>query len=303
MSWESFVSDYHIESKRGSGGTNLEIRCPLCSNDHGKHMGVSLESSSWGCWRNEDHRGKNPARLIRAILRCSPEEAQAISANYFGNLGNLFSERKERKVQAEFKMPPQFFQFGYDEVEERRFKAYLESRRLDSEYCIRRFDLRWTAGRLGSRIVVPQKEDGRWVSWVARSIDPTDRNRYIACSEGEGGEEPIKFMFDQDNCRGGDTLVVGEGVFDAIPIISAMIAEVSATATYGKVLTAWQLALLAGISKNYRRVLLGWDEDAFAGIFKVMFKNDLFLPNFRPTFLGKQDWGSMTRPQIKGVLK
>jgi hypothetical protein len=58
---------------------NVAIHCPFCgSADEGQHMSVNLHGQGFRCFRRPDHRGKNPARLVQAILGCTWERAQAL---------------------------------------------------------------------------------------------------------------------------------------------------------------------------------------------------------------------------------
>lgn len=57
----------------------ITIHCPLCGErDPGLHMGIALDGHFWGCWRDAAHRGRRPARLVQALLRCSWQEAVAL---------------------------------------------------------------------------------------------------------------------------------------------------------------------------------------------------------------------------------
>lgn len=69
--WIEFCEQNLIEYiDRGAnvGRGNIAIRCPFCINDPSHHMGLSLEGKGWGCWRDSDHSGKNPFRLVAELL-------------------------------------------------------------------------------------------------------------------------------------------------------------------------------------------------------------------------------------------
>jgi hypothetical protein len=80
--WIAFLDKHGIEyTERGPSTAkgNVYTHCPFCvASDQGRHMGISLNGKGWGCWRETTHRGKNPVRLIQALLQCSWSEAQGM---------------------------------------------------------------------------------------------------------------------------------------------------------------------------------------------------------------------------------
>jgi len=62
-------------TKRG----NVNVKCPFCGNDDpSEHMGIELSTAKWGCWRNNSHRGKNFAFLLKELLGISFKDAARI---------------------------------------------------------------------------------------------------------------------------------------------------------------------------------------------------------------------------------
>ena len=68
---------YHTKHKNCKRG-NVVIDCPFCTNAEGKfHMGVD-KSGRFGCWKNQEHRGKRPHKLLVTLLKISPGEANRL---------------------------------------------------------------------------------------------------------------------------------------------------------------------------------------------------------------------------------
>src|ERR1700678_739755 len=83
--WVAFLSSRNIHYEtRGPNVAhgNVTVHCPFCGPaDSSTHMSISIEGHGWRCWRNHSHKGKNPVRLVQAILGCSWEVANATVGN------------------------------------------------------------------------------------------------------------------------------------------------------------------------------------------------------------------------------
>src|SRR5229473_3315925 len=84
MNWMDFLDDNHIEFvTRGSNTKRGEIsvQCPWCRDDDpSEHLGIG--PNGWGCLRDASHRGRQPHRLVQALLGSSYLVARLTVAQY-----------------------------------------------------------------------------------------------------------------------------------------------------------------------------------------------------------------------------
>ena len=301
--WLSFCNDNRIPHRPGSGRKNIEIRCPYCGiSDQSKNMGLSLDSTKWGCWREKDHRGISPAKLIRELLKCSHSEAMGLARTYF-EWNGTFIGRKEDISFVSISKPPEFHPFTFNDRNESHFINYIENRGLDPEVIARRFDLHYAMqGNFSWRLVTPIKFEHRWYTYVARAISKQDPIRYKACPKEITTTRPADFLFDYDNLSGGKLLVVVEGLFDVFKISSTFIPGVHATCLFGKVITSHQILLLQKLALKYDKIAISLDPDAYAGGVQMLINLQWFISNLIFIPVNTCDWGDKEIPTIKKEL-
>ena len=83
MDWINFFQSrniHFVDSGANVVRGNVACRCPWCGgNDPSEHMSINLEGKGFRCWRQPLHSGKNPAKLIQALLNCSWDQANQIA--------------------------------------------------------------------------------------------------------------------------------------------------------------------------------------------------------------------------------
>lgn len=301
MSWLEFISDYKIAFRKGTAHY-LDIHCPLCGpNDHSFHLGLSLKTTYYTCWKDSSHRGRKPEWLIKELLSCSLAEAENIAASYFQLTFNQTAPTKEENLA--FDPPAEFHEFGSDPMLEQRFLEYIRSRGFDPSYVIPRFKLHWCiSGRYAYRIIVPVTVNGRWYSFTGRTISDTEPKRYITASKDNGHNSPTDFLFDEDNLTDGKLLLITEGPFDAMSITSAMIPGVQATALFGQILNPLQKTKLIELTTQYEQIALALDKDAERTSIKIFNQLNWYLPNLINIVPTGKDWNSMSKQEIKKLL-
>lgn len=287
--WRAFLDrhgiSYQVQKK------DLYIHCPFCgASDGGRHMGVSVVGKGWGCWKQNTHRGRSPERLIQALLGCSWVEAQRLAgsgagpgltaaggfmaavegalgkAPPAGTPGPLLAPKEFRPLQP----PIKFLQ--------RPFWEYLGDRGFTGrqvETLADHFDLRWCMeGEWAYRLIIPVRDHTRaWCTWTGRAINDNAKVRYktlTADPDKAGVRAPVargpitNMLLDMPNLvKGGDTLVIAEGPFDAMRL-SLFAGEYNARATclFGKAISKEQVDLLAELRPLYRDMVLLLDPDA-----------------------------------------
>lgn len=268
--------------KRGE----INIQCPFCgSADPSHHMGLNLESGFWACWRNREHRGKSPLRLLVRLLGVSYYQARQIAGlredyvdpDGFSAMVSRLMQRdqvdKVEHVRQEFlQYPPEFGRL-YDSPP--RFWEYLASIRgfgaatntLERDYDIR-FAVR---GAFRDRIILPYFLDGALVAWTGRAIAQAVV-RYRDLDRADCLVPPKETLYNVD-CRldGGKVLVVVEGPLDALKIdVFGRSAAVRAVALSTNSITEQQIYLLEETAPAFRTVAVMMDMASELGVVDSM---------------------------------
>ena len=243
IDWQQILTDHRIEYvDRGPNVSRgeLNIQCPFCgSADPSHHLGLNLDTGWWSCWRNQNHRGKSPIRLLMQLLRISylrarelaglgddyidPDGFDAVAARVMGRDQVVRME----EVRRDFISLPKEFESADRKLLSgaytyRRHLKYLENRgfpirdlpKLCAKYHIQAAHF----GQYRDRIILPYYVNGELVTWTGRAI--ADANvRYLDLSV-EDSLIPAKQTFYNHDCliTGGRTLLVVEGPFDVLKL-------------------------------------------------------------------------------------
>lgn len=259
--------------KRGE----INIKCPFCgSADPSHHMGLNLESGYWACWRNENHRGKSPLRLLMALLHIpywkarevaglgetfiDPEGFDAVAARV---LGRLKLEQGQSPFRKEFLRFPSDFAplLG---VSCRRHLAYLRSRGFDMlEDLVDLYDLQRGGGVWQDRVIIPYFIGQDLVAWTGRAIAYSSlRYRDLEVDECL---VPIKETVYNYDCiaKGGKVLVLVEGPVDALKIdFYGRTVGVRAVALSTNSITDEQAFMLEEAEDQFERKLVMMDQSS-----------------------------------------
>lgn len=284
--WIRFLDHHKIEYvTRGSSvvAGNVACHCPFCGTaDQSHHMGISLAGHGWGCWRNKAHRGKNPVRLVAALLGVSQVQARSLvgydtsnvsDATLFGRVSSLFNSPTQTAPPEPLKFPSEIKRLDWSNAKPSMFFDYLYSRGYSHEEAVtacQKFWLRYAmSGEFSYRLIFPiRDEQGELVSWTGRAIAPDQSIRYKTLSLTKGsprahGPATDYLLREQQLHRGNDVLVVCEGPFDAMRIETVCSEHnVSATCLFTKTASELQIAKLGALSKHFRTKFLLLDQDA-----------------------------------------
>jgi hypothetical protein len=280
--------------KRGE----INIQCPFCgSADPSHHMGLNLESGFWACWRNRDHRGKSPLRLLVKLLGVSYYQARQIAGlrddyvdpeGFDAMVSRLMGRNgvdKVEHVRKEFlQFPPEF-----EDLHEApdRFYNYLRDERdfgaVGTRDLARLYGVRYARrGAFRERVILPYYMDERLVAWTGRAVAPATV-RYRDLDRAECLVAPKETLFNLD-CRldGGRALIVVEGPIDALKIdVFGRGASVRAVALSTNSITEEQVYLLEETAPAFDRVLVMMDMASDLGVVDSMrLRQDLrSIPN------------------------
>lgn len=280
--------DQHGIKYRTSGANvsrgNIAIHCPFCGpDDPSEHLSVNIEGKGWRCWRHPDHRGKSPARLVRALLNCSMDKAREIVGHSifipedFGDrVKALMSSGQALENFDSFDMPREFMKFR-GKPTSRPFVRYLRDRGytdLQISKMTRRYGLRYCIdGSYAGRIIFPVTYDDELVSWTGRSISPNATLRYKTLTTDEESAEREGYKpalgaishyllwFDDLEYYGGDTLVMVEGPFDALKVdVLGRREGIRATCFFTAAPTEAQIDMLHALARRFDRMVLLLDK-------------------------------------------
>lgn len=297
FNWRAFLDQHRIpyvtegpNTPRGS----LGIKCPFCGEaDPSEHMVLRPFGNYWSCWRDREHRGGNPAKLVQALLGCSFSQAYDITAGSTGpaiteNLDDQIEEALQRRSVSKSDSPidlypewPASFRPFTDGYAARPFLEYLSKRGFHKltrkpEILTSRYDLHYcVTGSFKGRIIFPVIQAGKLISWTGRSIyqASTKIHRYKSLTTDrqkarEMGLDPAAAPLNnallwQDSLDGGEILVIVEGPFDALRV--RYLGEhdgIHATCLFTSMPTNSQVSLIRGLAPKYRRIIILLDSDA-----------------------------------------
>ncbi len=293
-----------VNVKRG----NINIKCPFCSDDPSDHMGISLTTGYWSCWRNDFHRGKRPERLIRAITGCTWDEAAQIAGSdkivedaTFDDLKQRLADTEDKEEQIEELEFEDAFRKIKNDGYGMKFISYLHKRGFtsDTRKLIKQYGLmRCMSGRFKYRLIFPFHMDGKLIGWTGRTISKKDKLRYLSYPN----DTTIKrflYNYDQANKTGGQRLVVVEGPFDCLKVdFYGQHYGVRAVGLLGVSTTEAQLALISRLSRRFDEVAFLMDSNALAQSMSIQSKMMVLRPLVLSLPRGVDDPGDLTKDQV-----
>lgn len=325
--WQTFLDrqgiDYTVQKK------DLYIHCPFCGgSDSGRHMGISTVGRGWGCWRQNTHRGKAPERLVQALTGCSFVEAQRITGRgagaalvgpgaFMAAVEGALGKTPPAPTPSPLVKPKAMHRLRdvgsgvifWDYLERRGFTTRQVRRLIDV------YDLHYAiTGDWAYRLVLPvPDEKGNWYTWTARAITDHAKVRYKTLTADPDKAKPgdpvargpiTDMLLDLPRLfKGGRTLVVAEGPFDAMRL--AMFTDdynARATCLFGKAISNAQVELLARLRPLYDDIVLVLDPDA---AFDVMELQTRLAPVGVLSHLlrGEEDPGGMSASAIRDLMR
>lgn len=294
INWQRICDDNRIpyidrgaNVKRGE----ISVHCPMCgSADPSYHMGLNLENGYWACWRNQNHRGRSPVRLLIALLGISyrkaleiagldasyvdPEGFDAVAARLMKQHG--FTKIEEINHKREFLQFPREFVPITGKGRTRRCWEYLAFDRtfgaIDTIKLCAQYDIHTaTDGPFRDRVVLPYYLNEELVSWTGRAIaDATIRYRDL---DVESSLVPPKETLFNHDCGhvGGHVLVVVEGPIDALKLdYFGRDWGLRAVSLSTNSITDQQVFLLEDLSARFQRCMIMMDNKSQLGIIDSM---------------------------------
>lgn len=310
----------HIDRGPNVKRGELNIRCPFCgSADPSFHMGLNLETGYWACWRNNNHRGKSPLRLIMALLQVpywkarevaglsadfvDPEGFTAIAARILGRDGLMTSEKAP---PARFLDLPRDFEYIEQSGPGYRHFSYLRDARGFGTFTgqvARRYELCCGGDVWRDRVIFPYFLDGHLVTWTGRSINGHPI-RYRDLEVNESLVAPKHTLYNHDVIlQPALALVVVEGPMDTLKLdLFGKAYGVRAVGLSTNSMTDDQLFILTEVAEQFHRVIFMMDNASALGIVDTMrmraqvshIKNSTITP----VPFGKKDAGELKPAEV-----
>jgi hypothetical protein len=293
VDWIEFFEAHNIpfvEHGPNTSQGNVAIKCCWCgADDDSEHLSVSLEGRGFRCWRQPLHAGKNPAKLVQALLNVSWVEAcriagsgKTLPSDFMGKIRSKLEKPEPVIRPNNLKLPPEFKKFSYL-PSSHPFHHYLAQRGFEiTSKNIAEISDRWgiyysTQGLYKGRIIFTVKSEGRLVGWTGRTIYPTELVRYKTLTDDpekakERGEEPAPYpitdyllFWDLILESNADTIVLCEGPFDAWRINLLGWADgIVATCFFTSALSDQQMNLLYDMLPGFQNKYLMLDQNTYA---------------------------------------
>lgn len=326
--WQSFLERQGIDFATSGPSTskdNLYVHCPFCGEaDQGHHMGISIKGKGWGCWREQSHRGRNPARLIQALTGCSWEEANRTAggrkllsgagAGLLGAVQGLLGKREDADSRGKLELPKNFRRLCSGKNIHYRYMRDRGFSKEAVETLVEQFDIRVCppGDKLWSwRIILPVYDmDLELQTWTARALgDANVRYRTLTADpdkivDGKLARGPITdYLLNAEKVgSGGEFLVLAEGPFDALNLsLSVHRYGAQASCLFGKAISASQMDTLAMLRPYYKKVFLLLDPDAATAAMRM--SSQLQALNVKLVLLkGSDDPGDMGPVKLHKLL-
>ena len=264
-------------------GEWIGVQCPFCG-DHSNHLGINLQSRAMSCWRC----GKR--HLISLI--CQYEKGDMWVAE---RILREFQDRSaiENLNNQALKSFPEQTELPREST--KTFSSlhshYLQSRGFDPDSTISKYDLYAThnIGAYKFRLIIPVYFNGGLVNYTSRDITDKSNLPYKTCPDDQA-VRPIKScLYNWDTVT--NTVIVVEGPLDAWKIGDGCVA------TFGKVVTKQQLALLIKV----KRVFVMFDSDASLEAARLVANLSTVVDKVETIFLREGDPADLDDTAIQWV--
>jgi DNA primase len=245
-----------------SNEDRVRTMCPMCSDTTG-HLYILLSAGLAYCQKCK-YDPKSPIRFISdvegiplgEVIKRAGESFTPLDTTVEDIVSKLFDEEEDtyeyEVMSLDHNFVPVLEEIGVAPLDRVRQRAvtYLEDRGVTKEQMLR-YDMRYCYdGTYAGRIVVPCFYKGDIVTFVARDLSGYSSRKYL----NPTGNKQSDFLYNYD-AIGTDTVVVTEGVFDAIS--ASLVAP--AVASFGKSLSERQVSFLNSV----KNVIFYWDKDAY----------------------------------------
>ena len=211
---------YRTSGKNVSKG-EYSICCPYCGEAK-FHCGINPSKGLFNCWKCSE-KG-NIVRLVAKIKNVSFIEAKEIISPT-SELKKVLEERNKVVEEPiiipnkDFKLPLHTYRFDYNIT-----NMWQE---IALNFLKDKYDLSWNDiiladlhynvhGRYKNSIIIPFYLNGKMVNFISRSWDKNNKKRYDNCPNELSLVNVKKMVYNYNNVKGKQQIIIVEGCFDAI---------------------------------------------------------------------------------------
>lgn len=329
LNWLRILASYGVEYiERGANVKrgNVNIRCPFCGNaDPSHHMGLNLDTGAWGCWRNQNHRGKSPLRLLMRLLGVSyhkaceiagitddyidPDGFDALAARLMGRQALIAAAPSQRSF---LQFPKAFRAITAVGATARAWTYMTEVRGFDEaglESLVDNYGVRFDAtGDFRDRVILPFYMDEVLVTWTGRAITATSL-RYKDLDLDTSIVPAKETLFNHDAAyAGGRRLVLVEGPMDALKLdVYGRKFGVRAVALATNSIQEEQIFILDEVADRFGRIEVMMDNASTLGVVDSMRMKGRLSQIKNLTFVpvpgGRKDAGDLTPGEVVAFCK
>lgn len=296
---------------------NVNIKCPYCGQgDPSHHLGVSLESGVWGCWRDHSHSGGSLVKLISAASGASKASIVSALKRYAKgpsteeiDLDDLFDDEddEETEVVKTIEMPKSLIRVDTTVLGQRVFD-FLVSRGFTKQHVlslIDEYDLRYAkTGEWAHRVVVPVRSvQGDLVNLTGRAIGKA-KIRYKTLADSDEVSNIREFVLGEDQLSrdGGDVLYVVEGPFDRLKVdFYGQAYGKRAVCMFGSWINDTQVERITLLAEKFERVSILLDSGAFSNALAIAKALGHLNPAVSALPPGVSDPGELTERQVRNL--
>ena len=223
----------------------VSLPCPFCKGGRdGNHLGYSPKYKVFTCWRCGRH---TVGEVLAALLGKPKRDAVQYALERYP--ADAFSALREQKT---YERPYELELIGSKTPDEVHVR-YLNSRHIDTDWLVDRYDARFTKEHKTHRwrVILPIWHTNRYVSYVGRDVTGEASHRYLTCFP-ENEVYDIKLCLFGMQRAIGDTVIVVEGPFDALRIGEGAIATLG---------SGWKNEQARLIGTRFRRSYILFDAE------------------------------------------
>jgi hypothetical protein len=307
VNWPKLLSRHgvaYVERGPSTSRGNIYVRCPWCAEaDRGHHMGVSTEGHGWGCWRNVRHRGRDPARLLAALLSIPEVKARALIGNTAtvlddGDLASTVHRLLDDPAPAPegvLTVPDSFRRLSDRGRGSDLFFEYIQRRgytRVQAAEVSDMYNLMYAmGGPFAYRLIFPVRDlHGGLVTFTGRTVAQDEELRYLTLSPDPDSAlirrgmpralGPITdCIFNEHElfAEPPEVLIVCEGPLDCVRVDYAHAGtRTRATGLFGKNISPVQMDKIGRLAASAAKKYLLLDPDARYQIFDLLVRLEMF---------------------------
>lgn len=229
--------------------------CPFCGKE--KHCGLSKTKKLVSCFRC--HKSLSFFDTIKYITKLSHNDIilmlkGKIDAKPYNINQSLADFEKNDQKLIDFSTNPISLPEGYEFLGNNRI-AYLDKRGITTEQVYYYHIGICRHGRYKNRLIICDVNDnGEPIYWIARDITGKAYKKVLNPDEKEHGVGSARIPFNFSLAKRYPTLIITEGVFDALYV------GPNAIATYGSTIKKQHVTWMASQGK-FEKVILLYDAD------------------------------------------